>query len=235
MILSPIYPESAFGFEAYHLGGLVRNMNLMQAFTRDDNSNRVQLDEAALQFEPDFEPDHWIFDDFDLLFEAVVEATGSQAQTYDLFGHSAGAQILHRLVLFYPESKADRIVAANAEFYTLPDPGSELLFGIKGFPVEAAGLEASFKKNLIVLLGEEDNGSETRGTLLVSPSASRQGNHRLERGRYFFNYSHKKADSLEVSFHWKFREVPSVGHDFKKMTAAAAAYLYGPGTLMKIE
>ena len=43
-----------------------------------------------------------------------------------MFGHSAGAQILHRMVLFAPGSRADRIVAANSGFYTLADPDQAL-------------------------------------------------------------------------------------------------------------
>ena len=48
----------------------------------------------------------------------VVEDVGSREAQYDIFGHSAGGQIVHRMAIFHPDSKARRMVAANSAFYT---------------------------------------------------------------------------------------------------------------------
>ena len=37
-----------------------------------------------------------------------------------MFGHSAGGQVLHRLAIFRPNNKADRILASNSGWYTIP-------------------------------------------------------------------------------------------------------------------
>ena len=227
LILAPMYPETIFGFEAYHLGGLVSDMNLREAFSRAAAPHQVLLDEDKLRFSEVDETVYWIFDDFDQLFKAVVKANDLSSNDYDLFGHSAGGQILHRLAIFYPRSGAGRIVASNSGFYTLPNPNIGLPFGVRGSQVDSMELRESFQKDLTIFLGQEDNASESRGTLLISTSANLQGSHRLERGRYFYNWSKNMAERFDTPFNWKIFEVPGVGHDFRKMSAAAAFYLYG--------
>ncbi len=226
LVLSPSYPEAAFDFSRYHMGGMVSHLDITGHATRIGNTNKVVLDEAGLQFQIVDQAGGWLFEEFDQLFDIAVNATGSERTGYDLFGHSAGGQILHRLAVFYPDSGANRIIAANSGFYTLPDMRQPLLFGIKGSPVTVEGLAKSFRKNLVLFLGERDDAREAGGTLLLSPSANRQGGHRLERGYYFYHYSRKLADSLGLEFNWNLRVVPNVGHEYKKMSAAAGRYLY---------
>src|SRR5271155_4121645 len=42
------------------------------------------------------------------------------SKTYYLYGHSAGGQFAHRLVLFMPNARYQRVVAANPGYYTMP-------------------------------------------------------------------------------------------------------------------
>ena len=226
LVLAPIYPEPTFGFDQYHLGGVLTDLNIMEIATPVKGTNQVRLDESLLQYKTVPNSEFWIFDDMDHIFNAAVKATGSHAKTYDVFGHSAGGQILHRFAIFHPESKANRILAGNSGFYTLPDLEHPLFFGLGESPVNTKSLIKSFKNKLVVFLGEKDNASETGGTLLLSPTANLQGHHRLERGHYFYNFSKKLADSLQTDFQWKLHVVPGVGHEYKKMSAAAAEYLY---------
>lgn len=226
LVLSPVYREEMYPFTDYHLGGLVQSPDLMQAVRFEENSNRAHLDEEAFSYSWNSEPADWIFPDFDRLFERVVEATGSAQTEYDLFGHSAGGQILHRLVLFYPDSKARYILAANSGFYTIPEPEIQFPFGLKGAPISPADRRKAFQKRLILLLGQQDNAEETKGTLLRSPTADQHGLHRLARGRYFFEKSREIASSMDADFHWEKIEVPGVGHDQEKMAQAAATFLF---------
>ena len=108
-----------------------------------------------------------------------------------MFGHSAGGQILHRMVLLHPFSKANRIIAANSGSYTLPDTSAKFPFGIKNISHTAKMLDGAFQKKLTILLGEKDNANETRGRILRSKTADQQGTHRLARGKYFFNFCKK--------------------------------------------
>jgi hypothetical protein len=63
--------------------------------------------------------------------------------------------------------------------------------------------------------------------MLRSPSVDKQGTHRLERGKYFFNKSKDIAEEMGYEFKWKIIVVPKVGHDHRKMGNAAGEYLYG--------
>lgn len=227
LVLSPMYREDEYPFGAYHMGGLMEDLNLGRSVLYEEGSNRAHLDEERFEYRVNGNAEEWIFADFDRLFETVVAAVGSERERYDVFGHSAGGQILHRLVLFQPRSRADRIVAGNSGFYTMPDTATALPFGVADTPVTMDGLEESLGRHLVLFLGEEDDASETGGTLLRSPTVDRQGLHRLARGRHFHESGRALAGRLGVDFGWRLRVVPGVGHDFRGMSAAAAEYLYG--------
>ncbi len=226
LILSPMYTEKDYPFEGYHLCGLIRAANLRSAIEYIENSNRVKLDETKLQFELNTNRQDWIFSDFDRIFDLVVAATQSQQREYDVFGHSAGGQILHRFTLFHPKSKARNILAGNSGFYTLPSADAPLPFGTQGIDIPKTELELAFHKKLVLFIGELDNEDEQGGTLLRSPSADQQGLHRLARGIYFYETSKTIAQELGVAYEWKIEVVPQVGHDHRKMGDAAAKFLY---------
>lgn len=226
LVLSPRYAERSYDFGAYHLGGLLYDMNLEECTNFKENSNVVELDEDALKYKVNENASEWIFNDFDRLFDDVVAASGSNQKQYDIFGHSAGGQILHRLVLFRPNSNANRILASNSGFYTLPRFNLALPFGLKNTPVKAEDLEFSLKNELVLFLGELDNEMETGGIALHSPTANEQGLHRLERGKYFYKEGKRLSQEMDSEFNWKLVTIPGVGHDFRKMGDAAAKYLY---------
>lgn len=228
LVLSPMYLEQEYGFGDYHMGGVMEDPNITEPVVAySDTSNEVALDEDQFTYSVNRDSAAWIFRDFDRIFGRAAEAAGSERDSYDLFGHSAGGQILHRLVLLSPNLKADRIVASNSGFYTLPDFEAPLPFGLEDVPMDESDLREAFGRELMLLIGEEDDEDETGGILLRSPSADRQGAHRLERARFFYRFSRDRAESLDVPFRWKLEIVPGVGHDFEKMGEAAARYLYG--------
>ena len=226
LLLSPMYVEQQYGFESYHLGGILKTSNLIDVITRAE-PNLVFLNEDSLNYEINPDRSTWIFNDFDRLFNEVKTATGSMRSSYDIFGHSAGGQILHRFVIFYPNSKADRILASNSGFYTLTDFDQKFPFGIQNTGLKEADLAMSFNKKLVLFIGEFDNQHETGGSLLRSASADRQGLHRLERAKYFYDTSEELAGKLNQIFNWRLNIVPDVGHDQRNMGKAAAMFLYG--------
>lgn len=177
--------------------------------------------------EPNREPGSWIFQDLDRIFDRVRDELGLETRTYDLFGHSAGGQILHRLALFAPSERLGRILAANAGWYTVPTFERAFPYGLSGTDLSRDQLTEAFSTRLVVFLGEEDDADETRGSLRRTPEANRQGPHRLARGRHFFRTARKKAEKLGVPFRWELVVVPDVGHDYERMGEAAAEHLYG--------
>lgn len=226
LILSPMYKEKEYDYNAYHMGNLIHNSNIEQSIKYDENSNRVFLNEEKFSFEMNSNRNEWIYNDFDRIFDKVVENIGSTQTEYDIFGHSAGGQILHRFAIFQANSKANRILASNSGSYTLPDFHIELPFGIQNTVLTKENIEASFKKNLVLFIGELDNENEQGGLILRSPSVDKQGTHRLERGIYFFNESKEIAKEMGLDFNWKLKITPNIGHDHEKIGNAAADYLY---------
>lgn len=223
LVASLGYPEAHYDFAAYHLGGVVRDLTL-PAGARD--SNVVRIRDEDIVFTPNPEPDTWLFNDFDRVFGLLKRATGSDQVGYDMFGHSAGGQILHRLVLFHPHSRAQRIIAANAGFYTLPNLDLPMIVGMAGSGVSEATLAQAFSRPLTLLLGEADNGDAAGGTILHTPLVDQQGLGRLDRGRYFFAQAEQRARAMNVPLAWRLRTVPGVGHNFRAMSQAAASLLY---------
>lgn len=226
LILSPMFDEKHYMFEEYHLCGLVQSSNFLEATRFIENSNIARLNEEALECSFNTNSNKWIFNDLDRIFDLVQEKTHSSQLQYDLFGHSAGGQILHRMALFSTSDKARTLIAANAGFYTLPDFETEMPFGIKSTSINEEDLKSVFKKSLILLIGEEDNEKETRGTLLRSINADRQGLGRLARGHYFHSFSKQTAEALNVEFRWALETVPNVGHNHRQLVEKAALLLY---------
>lgn len=219
------YPEADYDFAAYQLGGVVKNLRLPPGAETAQGVVRMRDEDIVFDLNP--RPEEWLFNDFDRIFALIARATGSRREGYDLFGHSAGGQILHRLALLQPATRADRIVAANAGFYTLPDLELRQPFGLKDTGATDATLVTAFGRRLTLLLGEQDNGDHAGGIQLRTPLADRQGVGRLARGQHFFEFARARAAAIGAPFHWRLEVVPDVGHEHRRMSAAAARLLYG--------
>ena len=168
----------------------------------------------------------WSFSVIDPIFDSVVRQTGSTQKKYDLFGHSAGSQFVHRFFLFKEHTKANRIVTANAGSYTVLDPDTPFPYGIKDMGFTEDRLKNLLQRQLVVQLGEADTDPNHK-QLPRSEEAMKQGAFRLERGKYFYNTAKALAEKLKVPFKWEIRTVPGVAHDNGKMAVDAAKYLYG--------
>ncbi|NGF57105.1 alpha/beta hydrolase [Parapedobacter sp. SGR-10] len=169
---------------------------------------------------------YWSYSLIDPIFDYVVKITDSKVQLYDLFGHSAGSQFAHRFFLFNKDTKANRVVASNAGSYMVLDQHIAFPWGLKGTPVDKEHLRVAFAKQLVVQLGENDN-DPNHHQLPKGKEAMKQGEHRFERGQYFFKTAREVAEKEGMSFNWSIRTVPGVGHQNGKMAVDAAEFLYG--------
>ena len=163
----------------------------------------------------------WSVTAIDRIFDHVVLQQRLKAKDYVIFGHSGGAQFVHRMALLYPEARARLVITANAGWYTMPERSIAYPYGLQNTPIDEATLKTTLKQRVIVLLGEEDTDSEHRH-LRRTPEAMAQGKHRLERGQAFFAHAQSKAADLGVPFRWKLVTVPNVAHENAKMAIAAA-------------
>lgn len=219
LVLSPHYAETRYPrFWNYNLAGMITDVAINQDATAM-TGYRIVTDRQQ-----------WLFDDMERIFDHAVRATDITTPHYDLFGHSAGGQFLHRYALFADAgSRAGRIVAANSGWYTVPEADARFPYGLADAPITESQLAAAFARQLVVFLGGSDDASETRGSLVRSTETDRQGSHRLARGRYFHREAAATAAGMDAAFHWRLVVVPGVGHDAKRMSAAAARHLYGEG------
>ena len=204
IVLVPQLSENDFpGAYSYNLGGMV-----------DAGGNAV-------------DPARWTFNVVDQVFDRVVRHLGSTATTYSLFGHSAGAQFVDRLVVFAPSSRVRVAAAANPGWYTATDDNIDFPYGLNKNPLDVDGLAPSFRVPLVVMLGNDDVDPEN-DTLRRDAGSDAQGDNRLERGLNFYIGARKAARDESMAFAWRLIVVPGVAHDHAQMAKAAEPVLLGP-------
>ncbi len=213
LVLSPSFDEAQFpSFIPYNLAGLI------DASADPRTLKKVQLN-------PDSQS--WLFAHIEAIFDAAVKRFGSTQQHYDLFGHSAGGQIVHRMALFAPTMRVHRALAANSGWYTMPETETAFPYGLKNAGLADGHLRTAFARPLTIFLGALDNASERRGHLRRTPETVAQGPHRLARGQSFYAAGQKLSDEMGTALNWSLHVVPGVGHDYRLMGQRAADYLYG--------
>ncbi|MCE7057985.1 hypothetical protein LZF95_25090 [Algoriphagus sp. AGSA1] len=161
--------------------------------------------------------DNWAFKVIENIFDHIKTTNSITNKRYDIFGHSAGGQFVHRMVLLYPEARIETAIAANAGLYTFLDKSLSYPYGIKNIELENDKIKNSFSKQLILLTGELDNNANL-GTFTSTDLAMKQGQNRLERGANFFDAAKEYADQNNLTFNWKIDTIKSVGHEYKKMS-----------------
>ncbi len=170
--------------------------------------------------------ERWSFAAIEPLFDEVRTRFGTRAARYSIYGHSAGAQFVHRYVLFMPEARLARAVAANAGWYTMPDRSIGFPYGLGDTPVSDRDLAAALGKPLTVLLGTADT-DRADTDLRKTPEADAQGPHRYARGQTFFARGQAAATKSGAPFGWTLERVPGIAHSNAGMAEAAAALIAG--------
>jgi hypothetical protein len=159
---------------------------------------------------------------FGLVEEVVDHACdrfgGPLDRAFAIYGHSAGAQFVHRLVLLAPSTRIRRAVAANAGWYTLIDPDEPYPWGLAGLGLSAADIRRSLEVPLTILLGEDDTDPQDE-RVRHDAVVDRQGLDRFSRGRYFMAAVEAWAGS--TGHRWQLRTVERAGHVDADMRHAA--------------
>lgn len=169
--------------------------------------------------------EEWSFGALETAVDAALAAAGdAPGRDFALYGHSAGAQFVHRHLLLTGAARARRVVIANAGWYSFPDTGTPFPHGLGGVPLDPAALHAALGRDVSILLGEADTDPHHHN-LRRDPVTDRQGLNRLERGRNFFAAAQALAAAQGVPFEWRLITVPGVGHSNAGMAAAALPLL----------
>ena len=141
----------------------------------------------------------WSYSAIEALFEDAIRRYGMITTGYSLYGHSAGAQFVHRFLFHVPDARVVRAVAANAGWYTMPDETIDWPYGLHGSAVSGEMLTAALNIPLTVLLGDQDT-DPNHDSLRRTPEALAQGVHRMARGQAFFESARSRAERLGLPF-----------------------------------
>lgn len=166
----------------------------------------------------------WSFSVIEALFDLVRQRLGSNAAGYSIFGHSAGAQFVHRFMLFNPEARVLRAISANAGWYTWPDPERPYPYGFADAGLEDASIAAWLGAPMTIMLGDQDTDA-TQSSLNNTPPVRVQGPHRFARGQAMFEAARAEAERRGVAFGWGLETVPGVAHSGSRMSVHAADFL----------
>ncbi|MEH1909492.1 MAG: hypothetical protein V7L05_18940 [Nostoc sp.] len=151
----------------------------------------------------------WAFSEIENIFTFVKITTKVKANNYYLYGHSAGAQFVHRMVIFMPHAHIQKAVAAEAGSYTIPDENREYPCGLKkltGEPLSSVDLKKTFTIPMTIILGTKDNK-------VLPPEHdsyacdTQQGSNRLARGQYFYTHVKSIAHNRKEDFNWTLKQV----------------------------
>ncbi len=167
----------------------------------------------------------WIYSAMEPLFDDFKARFGSQRQRYSLYGHSAGGQFVHTFLLFKPDARVSRAVAANPAFFMMPRSKDEYPFGVHGAPVTPAAIKRWLASPLVVVLGDRDVGPRTR-PLSNGPQAHAQGPHVLARGLRFYHEALVTASEMGVPLAWKLEILHDVGHSNVHVASHAVKHLF---------
>jgi len=169
--------------------------------------------------------EEWAYTVVENIFDHIKLINRITNENYDIFGHSAGGQFVHRMVMLMPESRIGTAISANSGFYSLPQENLQFPYGLKKTEIKLkSNIKKSYKKKLIILLGELDN-DQSLGTFRTTDLAMEQGAHRLERGTNFYKKNKKLAGQQNWKYNWAVDTIRNVGHDYIKMSQNAVEWI----------
>lgn len=156
---------------------------------------------------------------------AGLQAAGLSRQSgYGVWGHSAGAQYVHRMISLGLRDKVRIAVSANAGTYAMPDLSVAFPFGLGGTGLADDNLRALLGFPLAVMAGTDDVHTSSPN-FPRDAAAMAQGATRYARAHRYFDAAQAQAARLGVTCAWSITDVPGVSHDGKRMAAAAAPFL----------
>jgi poly(3-hydroxybutyrate) depolymerase len=150
----------------------------------------------------------WTFNIIEGLFDFVKQEKELKAEAYCILGHSAGAQFVHRMVIFMPEARFSLAISNGAGDYTAPVFDKVFHGGLMGTGATEESLKKSFAKDMIVMMGAKD---------LMSKIMPKEGQFheydRVWRAKIFFKTAKTEAEKLQAIFKWRFMLVPDADHN----------------------
>jgi hypothetical protein len=194
LLVVPEFMDRKFpGSEAYSLGNVFDD----QGKVRDESEWSYAAIEA-------------IFDDLHLRF-------GVLAENYSLYGHAEGAEFVQGYIFHVAQTRADRIVVANAGGYMMPDFEVPFPRGLKDSASDEARLAGALQLPLTILLGTGDGNA---GDLNLPDTTQA-----ISQGEAFIEGARVAAEKKGIPFNWKLVRVEGAGENNYLMAPAAIPFL----------
>ena len=205
---------------------LVQNKNVIIAAPKFDKKNFryfFLLESAESNGSINERSDSYINTSISLFFNYFKSRFALNANTYKMFGHSAGAQFTHRYMLLSNDQRISDTVIANAGWYTFLN-GEQYPYGIKDTPIEISSSHIRWfmSNKTSLLIGSIDTNLNNVNS---SAGAQKQGITRVDRADNYFKSLIDISDKKEIPFRWSYKVINDVGHDYQKMTPIAASIL----------
>ena len=197
----------------YFTGG--DGYNLANIFVDGDNPSTSTLNPN----------DEWTFAVLDPLFVYIKSLITNYSNSYHLIGFSAGGQLAHRTFIFNNSSYCNKTVAMSSGWYTTIDLSLDFPYGLKESPFDSINLATIFAKELIILVGENDNDPNDPN-LRRNSIVDDQGDNRLDRADYFFANANNLAIEENLNFNWQKFIVPNAAHSLTPVSNFAIDLLY---------
>ena len=163
----------------------------------------------------------WTYNLIEEIFTFLKENDATSYDTYGIYGYSGGGQFVHRYALFTNPSRASLIISGASGWYTLPNYSESFPYGLNNSPFNENLLREKFMLPMIILVGENDNNPND-SSLRKTSQAMRQGSHRFERAKFFYDQAGEESRKIGVNLGWNLITVPNVGHSAINVAPIAA-------------
>ncbi len=167
----------------------------------------------------------WTFSVIEPLFAYTKSNLELSTAQYNIIGHSAGAQFLHRLMMFKNNLKINKAVISAAGWYTLPENNTNFPYGLQNCILANKNFENFYKTQVVIQVGSLDNNPNATN-LRRNSTVDVQGTHRLARAEYFYDFCQQRAQSLSQAFHWTMVIRPQATHEASSAILDAFEMLY---------
>ena len=173
--------------------------------------------------------DEHLFSVIDPLVKFSLKKFKIRSNHWGIYGHGAGAHFVHRYLLHYPDATHTLAIAANLGWY-LSMTDQDWPFGLTNSNIDDGKLKKAFSKYFLLMLGRSDTSTKPNSEYVKEhwDTINLQGEHRLARGRNFFESAVSKSKDVNQFFKWGMVEVPTKkGHgNTEQMVPYAAEMFY---------
>lgn len=203
ILVTPYFSDANWPDSGYHQGNVFEAENCVGALNSEAR---------------------WSFTIVDNAFTHLKSRFQLRDNKYDIWGHSAGAQFIHRMMLWKPAARIRFGMAANSGWYTAPDTSITCPYGLRNplLNFTTQKLVDYTNRHMILFRGTQDTQRDS--DLRTTREADAQGWNRWERAQYMYD----KGVEINTNLNWQLIAVPDSGHDKDTMAPGAQEFLLNP-------